>query len=158
MCLRVKPCTRSSKQNEVSGKKQPDESAFCLSCKPGSGLPHGSVGVGGRQQEYNMRIRPHNIIYNRQTHFHTNGFHRRGSTISINVRGCERGGERERERGASLLYGKYKGATPACIRNGVVASCSLEASRPLCQSVEPTNLSARGKECVCVCVCVCVPV
>lgn len=48
------------------------------------------------KQGYNMCIRPHNIIYNRQTHFHTNGFHHRGSPLALKERGHKRqGGERE---------------------------------------------------------------
>lgn len=64
-----------------TGEKQPDKSSFCLTCKLGSELP--AEGGEERQERYNMCIRPHNIIYNRQTHFHTNGFHHRGSPISI---------------------------------------------------------------------------
>lgn len=75
-CLCGKRCAWSSEQNEVGKRKQPDKSAFVSRANPGSGLPTGKQG-------YNMCIRPHNIIYNRQTHFHTNGFHHRGSPISI---------------------------------------------------------------------------
>lgn len=71
----------SLEMNEVSVEKQPDESFFLLLMQTEQQIPN------GRRREYNMCIRPHNIIHNGHTCFHTNGFHCRGSPLALTETG-----------------------------------------------------------------------
>lgn len=83
--------------------------------------------VGGGGQEHNMCIRPHNIIYNRQTHFHTNGFHHRGSPLALK----EREAARQREGRARLYsYSKSDEQLESASRTTMTAFCSVEISQP----------------------------
>lgn len=69
-----------------AGKSSRDKSAFCLACKNWA-----AESPRGAKQEYNMCIRPHNIIYNRQTHFHTQmAFTTEVPPLALKERGYER--------------------------------------------------------------------